>query len=115
LRDKFLLFCKSAINFEADSYEAYYDKIGNEKFKKIRRSNPKNIQYPLELDKNETFYCFTMNNLRDFNEYSRSNYQLKELNNLLMDTLENKEDMLYVNKRFNGIKTRYIQINRYLF
>ncbi|MBA7516085.1 hypothetical protein ES705_08130 [subsurface metagenome] len=98
LKDQLFAFCESAINFN----EGY---IGKGKF----------LQYPLELDKNNIYYCFTQNNLRDFNKYSRKNYQLKELIDIVLDTLENNDDMQYVNKRFNGMRIRHIQIKRDLF
>lgn len=105
LRDKLFHFCKLATNFDEggkNDYGSY-----------VKGDNPKFLQFPLKL--NSMYYCFTQDNLRDFNEYSKKNYHLKELNNLIADALENKEDMQYVNKRFNGMMTRFIQIKRDLF
>ena len=107
LKDQFFAFCTTAINFD----EGYQDENGNYR----KGNNPKHLQYSLGLNKQDTHYCFTQNNLRDFNEFSKKNYHLKELNNLMLDCLKNNGDMQYVNKRFNNHRTRYIQINRDLF
>lgn len=107
LKDQFFAFCKSAVEFD----EGYIDDFGASR----KGDNPRHLQYPLELDKDKIYYCFTQNNLRDFNEYSGKRYYIKDLNNLVVDALANKEDIQYVNKILNGIKTRYIQIKKDLF
>jgi len=107
LKDQFIHFCKLALKYD----HGYDDNYGNWH----KGDNPKFLTCPLEIDKNKEYYCFTQDNLRDFNEYAKKNYNLKGLNNLLIDALENKDDMQYVNKRFQGIMTRYIQINKDLF
>jgi len=107
LKDQLFHFCKKALKYDT----GYDDNYGNWH----RGNNPKFLTCPLEMDKNNINYCFTQDNLRDFNDYAKKNYRLKELNNLVMDALENKEDIEYVNKRVQGIRTRYIQIRRDLF
>ncbi len=107
LKDKLFAFCKKAKDFD----EGYLDINGY--FRK--GDNPKHLQFPLKLDKNERNYCFTQDNLRDFNEYSKKAYYLKELNDLIADALEDKENIQLVNKHFNGNRTRYIQIKKDLF
>ena len=107
LKDQFLTFCKSAIDFD----EGYTDDNGI--FRK--GDNPSEIHYPLKMNKDNIYYCFTQDNLRDFKQYAGKKYSMPELNGLISDALENKHDIEYVNKRFNGIKTRYLQIKRELF
>jgi len=95
LVDQFYWFCLTAKKFEEDSQEEYTTKEGNSFFKTIRGNNPKYITCKLKEHKDGFHYAFTQDNLRDFNEYTKTRYNLKSLSNKLEDGLDEKEDVIY--------------------
>lgn len=95
LLDQFYRFCLTAINFEEDYEEEYTSKEGNSYFKTIRGNNPKYLTCALKLTKDGFHYGFTQDNLRDFNEYTNTKYNLKNLPNKLEDGLDDKNDIIW--------------------
>jgi len=113
LLDQFYYFCLRAINFEEDSSEPYYDKTGSEHFKIIRGNNPKFLTCALKEQKDGFHYAFTQDNLRDFNEYTKTKYNLKNLPTKLEDGLDDKEDIIHKNcYPFTERKEKVILINK---
>ncbi|MBD3194618.1 MAG: hypothetical protein GF317_06145 [Candidatus Lokiarchaeota archaeon] len=106
LIDKFLEFCRKAIEYETD----YVTEEG----RKVRGSNPKFLTCKLYKNNNNV-YIFKQDNLRDFNEFANENYSMKKLGNLLNEGIKDKS---LINKgvfSLNGEPQRAIAINENVF
>ncbi len=89
---KFLEFCH-----EAREFEQYYGENKSE-FVKVQ---PKYLTCKLQQDIHGN-YWFTSKNLRDFNEFTRQNYKLKQLGELLQEAIENKDYITVGTNTFNS-------------
>ncbi len=110
LLDQFYGFCMIAKEFEEDTTEDYYDKEGTLHSKLIKGSNPKYLTHG--LGRNKEKYIFTIINLRDFNEFIRRDYNLKELGDLLEDALEEYGEIKYGVVSLKGKSVRCIKIRK---
>jgi len=102
LLDKFIQFCTIAVNYDP-GYE-------NDSGGHVRGDNPKYLTAELhELE--EGILVFTNVNLRDFNEFARESYNLKQLQGLLQDAVQDKEIFKYERFRIEGKQVRGIKID----
>lgn len=105
IKDKFYHFCKLAVSFD----EGYNDDNGNYH----RGNNPKFLTCKLEMEKNNFHFVFTQDNLRDFTEYTRERFSMKELAELVEDAIKDKDDIQYTRIRTKeGSRPWVILINK---
>ena len=118
LLDQFFEFCLKAKKFEEDYNEEKTNEAGSSYFVKHKGTNPKYLTCSLKLDKNGIYYIFTHDNLRDFNEYTKQNFSLKKLGELLEQTIEDKnlikytKSIRYGNNVIGAIKIRIEWLNK---
>jgi len=114
LLDKFLQFCRKAINYEDDYEESKDYDDGRTYIRTIKGKNVKYITCRLEEDSNEN-YIFKQDNLRDFNECTKESYTMRNLGNLLNDAIKKKDLIRYGRYYMDGVQLRSIRVKKEVF
>lgn len=96
IRDQFYYYCNQAVYFDPENKEIKY---------------PAYLSVKME-NYNPDYYLFTQDNLHDFNKYTSQNYTLKELKDLLYDSIEDKNLIKDARPRVNNSRPYVILVSK---